>query len=78
MRQKLLTIKEAAEFLGLSVDTLYRLAQRGEVPCFKRGVQTSPWRFPRGALFNWWVRRWHQRVQERTERRLRTLRKKLW
>jgi excisionase family DNA binding protein len=34
---KLLTIKEAAEFLHLTVPTVYLLVQRAEIPVCKRG-----------------------------------------
>ena len=43
-------IAEAAEYLHISKDYLYRLAQKGEAPAFKLG---SIWRFKREALDQW-------------------------
>jgi len=74
MEHNNLTINEAAEFLGVSRSRLYRLSRRGQVPCFKRRAQTSPWCYPRGALHNWFIRDWHQRIRAKTTKRLRTLR----
>lgn len=34
---QLLTVQQAAEFLTLSVPTIYGLISKGEVPCMKRG-----------------------------------------
>ena len=36
-QEKLLTIKEAAEFLNLSVATMYSKVSKGELPVMKRG-----------------------------------------
>jgi len=36
-KEKLLTIKEAADFLKLSVPTMYSKVSRGELPVMKRG-----------------------------------------
>jgi len=77
MEHNNLTINEAAEFLGMSRAWLYRLSRRGAVPCFKLAERTSPWRYPAGALHNWFIRDWHQRVTEKTAARLRTLRDEL-
>lgn len=41
---------EAADFLGIHVQTLRRLARQGKVPGFKVG---RDWRFRRAALFRW-------------------------
>lgn len=35
--EKLLTVKEAATFLNLTVPTIYSKVSRGELPCMKRG-----------------------------------------
>lgn len=40
----------AAELLNVHVETLRRLARRGEIPSFKVG---KDWRFERGALERW-------------------------
>lgn len=36
VREKLLTVKEAAEYLSLSVPTIYGLISKGELPVMKR------------------------------------------
>lgn len=45
-----LNAREAAAFLGAHVETVRRLARRGEIPSFKVG---KDWRFRREALENW-------------------------
>ena len=42
--------KEAAQFLGAHVETIRRLARKGEVPAYKVG---KDWRFRREALVEW-------------------------
>lgn len=39
MNDKILDINEAAKFLKISKDTLYRLARRRQVPCKRLGGQ---------------------------------------
>lgn len=45
-----LNASEAALFLGSHVETLRRLARRGEIPSFKLG---KDWRFHRDSLLRW-------------------------
>ena len=45
-----MSVKQAAEFLGVSTDTLYRYANDGEIPAFKMG---NRWRFPVTSLKEW-------------------------
>ena len=45
-----LTVPEVAELLKLSPKTVYRLAQKGELPGFKAG---GSWRFRRRDLDAW-------------------------
>ncbi len=47
---KALNAQEAALFLGTHVETVRRLARRGEIPAFKVG---KDWRFHRSALRQW-------------------------
>ena len=47
---KVLNAKEAAEFLGAYVETIRRLARKGDIPAYKIG---KDWRFRRDALINW-------------------------
>ncbi len=48
--EKLLTVREAAQFLRLGEVTVYRLAQRRKIPAVKVG---GSWRFNRGMLEEW-------------------------
>jgi len=45
-----LNAKEAAALLRAHVETIRRLARRGEIPAFKIG---KDWRFYKGALRHW-------------------------
>lgn len=48
--QEVLTIKQVAEFLQVSTDTVYRLATSGELQGRKIG---RIWRFPKDAIENY-------------------------
>jgi len=48
--QALMNAEEVAEWLGLSVETVYRKARAGEIPALRVGRR---WRFVRGALERW-------------------------
>ena len=45
-----LSAREAADLLGAHVETIRRLARRGEIPAYKIG---KDWRFRREALLRW-------------------------
>lgn len=45
-----LNAKEAAGFLGAYVETIRRLARKGDIPSYKIG---KDWRFRKDALINW-------------------------
>jgi len=45
-----LSAREAADYLGAHVETVRRLARRGEIPAYKMG---EDWRFRRKALLRW-------------------------
>jgi len=47
---EVLNAKEAAVFLKAHVETLRRMARRGEIPAFKVG---KDWRFLKKALWLW-------------------------
>lgn len=47
---EILTLEEAAAYLKAGKRTIYRLAQRGEIPAFKLG---GTWRFRRSELDRW-------------------------
>lgn len=47
---QVLNAQEAADFLGAHVETIRRLARRGDMPAYKIG---KDWRFRRDALIDW-------------------------
>lgn len=49
-QQEIMTLEEVAEYLRISVKTVYDWAQRGEIPCGKLG---GSWRFKRSAIETW-------------------------
>ena len=53
MLREVLDIRQAAEYLGISADTLYRYASEGSVPAFRLG---NRWRFKRSLLDAWMVK----------------------
>jgi excisionase family DNA binding protein len=52
MVREVMDIRQAAEYLGISGDTLYRYASEGFIPAFKLG---NRWRFKRSLLDAWMV-----------------------
>ncbi len=50
MSDDILTIREVAEYLKVTEKTVYGLAQKRRIPCFKVGGQ---WRFRREDLDAW-------------------------
>ncbi len=50
MLREVMDIRQAAEYLGISGDTLYRYASEGFVPAFKLG---NRWRFKKTLLDAW-------------------------
>ena len=47
---EIMTIRETAEYLRVSLSSLYKLAQEGRVPCQKVGRH---WRFRRESIDRW-------------------------
>jgi excisionase family DNA binding protein len=47
---EVLNAQEAADFLGAHVETIRRLARRGDIPAYKIG---KDWRFRKDALITW-------------------------
>ncbi len=45
-----MTVKDLAEYLQLSTDLIYKMAQQGKLPASKIGVQ---WRFKREEIDKW-------------------------
>ena len=50
MNDKILTLKEVAEYLKLAQKTAYRLAAEGKLPGFKVG---GSWRFKQEDIDRW-------------------------
>ena len=50
MQNRWMTLQEVAEYLQLSKDLIYRLAQNGRIPASKVG---SRWRFRRERVDQW-------------------------
>src|SRR6202034_4931346 len=48
--REVMDIRQAADYLGISPDTLYKYASEGFVPPFKLGIR---WRFKRSRLNDW-------------------------
>ncbi|MBA7583309.1 hypothetical protein ES708_25250 [subsurface metagenome] len=49
-QEHLMTIEEVAEYLKLNVHTVYKLAQRGEIPAIKLG---GSWRLRKQEIYSW-------------------------
>jgi excisionase family DNA binding protein len=52
MLREVMDIRQAAEYLGISSDSLYRYASEGTIPAFRLG---NRWRFKRSLLDQWMV-----------------------
>ena len=50
LQSRWMTLQEVAEYLQLSKDMIYRLAQNGRIPASKVG---SRWRFKRERIDRW-------------------------
>lgn len=50
MDAEVMSVREVAEYLRISVYTVYRLAEQGKLPGRKVGKH---WRFHRGAIISW-------------------------
>lgn len=47
---RILSAKEAANYIGINERTMYRLANDGKIPCFKLG---GKWVFDREMVTQW-------------------------
>lgn len=50
MNDQWMTVKDVADYLKLSPDLIYRLAQQGQIPASKVGTR---WRFKREKIDHW-------------------------
>ena len=48
--EKLMTVKEVAEYLRLDERTVYRMARKGKIPAYKVAGQ---WRFKKELIEKW-------------------------
>lgn len=48
--ERLITIKELAEYLHLEEHTIYKMARKGEIPAYKVAGQ---WRFKKEMIEEW-------------------------
>ena len=55
---QVMTVKEVARYLKVHTTTIYRLAQNGQLPCFKIG---GDWRFNKESIDHWRLAR--ERIQ---------------
>jgi len=53
MLREVMDIRQAADYLGISGDTLYRYASEGSIPAFKLG---NRWRVKKSLLDAWMVK----------------------
>lgn len=61
MDTEILTIKEVAEYFKVNERTIYRLANKGDIPAFKVG---NIWRFERSKIAQWMEARSQQSKQK--------------
>lgn len=52
-RTQIMTLREAAKYLGVHIITIYRLIKETDIPAFKLGGQ---WRFKKDILDVWLVK----------------------
>ena len=50
VKEDILTLGEVSQYLRSSRDTIYRMANRGDIPCFKVGRN---WRFKKERIDQW-------------------------
>lgn len=61
IESEILTLEEVAAYLKAGKRTVYRLAQKGEIPAFKLG---GTWRFRRSDLDLWIAERINKKKPE--------------
>ena len=50
VKENVLTLFEVSKYLRSSRDTIYRMANRGSIPCFRVGRN---WRFKKDTIDHW-------------------------
>ena len=64
-RIEFMTLPEVAEYLRLSIHTIYKMAQKGRIPALKAG---AVWRFNRAEIDEWMRSEAEQRQEERRKK----------
>ena len=67
-RSEFMTLPEVAEYLRLSIHTIYKMLQKGRIPALKAG---AVWRFNRAEIDEW-MRRGAGRRQEEHRKKARS------
>ena len=65
------TVRQVADYLSVNDRTVYRMAERGELPAFKVG---DAWRFRRDDIDAWIDRQQHERTTGSSKKGLRNKR----
>jgi excisionase family DNA binding protein len=65
-RHPIMNVQEVADYLKLSVTTVYRMAQQGRFPCIKIGRQ---WRFRQEDVYNLFVQDYIRKIKKVQEGR---------
>ncbi len=64
-RSEFMTLPEVAEYLRLSIHTIYKMAQKGRIPALKAG---AVWRFNRADIDEWMRSEAERRQEERRKK----------
>ncbi len=65
-RHPIMNLQEVADYLKVSVTTVYRMAQKGRIPGIKVGRQ---WRFQQADIYNLFVQQYYQSTAKPTEKK---------
>ena len=71
--REVMDIRDAAEYLGISADTLYKYASDGFIPAFRLG---NRWRFKRSLMESWMEQQSGVSAAKQTSSRVRSGQKK--
>ena len=71
--REVMDIRQAADYLGISPDSLYKYASENFIPAFKLG---NRWRFKRSLLESWMVRQSSVNLAPVQEKSVRSKQKK--
>ena len=63
MQQDTITVKEAAQRLGIGINQAYEACERGQIPCMRFGKR---WLIPKAAFDAWLADCTHTQPDDRT------------